>query len=133
MVVVHAYFPATIDAIVERNGVTAFADESALKPRVSWLLNAAVVCRILGENSRAENFVAKATRIAPQNSAVIYHSAVDANQKGDGKKAVELAQALKKQGDVPNASIFLSQLLWQSDRKVVSVHHHHVDFDPTWG
>ncbi len=97
--------------------VESFADESGLKPRVTWLLNAAVACRILEDQYKADLFIEKARRIAPNHVSVIYQSAVYAVQKGDGKTAIDLARQLKIQGELPTASIFLSQLLWQLGQK----------------
>src|SRR5581483_459648 len=92
----------------------AFEDEAALRQRISWLLNAAIAARLLGRSTDAARFIEWANRIAPGNPLVIYQRAIEAQERGNSAAAVELARSLKASEDIPNAPLFLAQLLWEA-------------------
>ena len=94
----------------------AFADEAALRTRISWLLNAAIATRLLGRSNDTARFIDQARRIAPDNPIVIYQRAIEAQERGDSAAAVDLAKTLKTSDEIPNAPVFLAQLLWEARR-----------------
>lgn len=92
----------------------AFEDEAALRLRISWLLNAAIATRLLGRPTDTARFIEWANRIAPDNPVVIYQRAIEAQERGDSTAAVALAKTLKTSDEIPNAPLFLAQLLWEA-------------------
>jgi len=91
-------------------------DDNALRPRVTWLLNAAVAARILDRPAEAEEHLTRARRVAPDDLAVIYQSAVSAHYRNDHAGAVAFAEKLLGSNAIPHAPLFLAQLQWQAGR-----------------
>ena len=99
-----------------QKAISAIPDSVALRVRVTWLLNAAAASRLLGDHALAASYLTKAKEIAPDNPAVLYHSAIDEKEKGDLSKAIEIAESIEDLDAIPQVSILEIQLLWQAER-----------------
>lgn len=93
-----------------------FGDDPALHIRVTWLLNAAIACRLLGRQDDAAQMVERARRVDPQHPAVLYQCAVSAQSGGDLDAAVEFATSIETSDEIPHAKLFLANLLAQAGR-----------------
>jgi len=99
-----------------RKACDAVRDDDALRVRVTWLLNASVACRLLGDDQEAEAFLSRARSIAPSHPAVLYHSALAARERGDLSGALKIAQSIGECADFPQVRLIVVQLLWQAAR-----------------
>jgi tetratricopeptide (TPR) repeat protein len=104
-----------------KDACDAIIDEAALRSRVTWLVNASVVARLLDNASDSDTFIQRAQKLAPDNPAVQYQSAVWAHYKGNDSMAIGFAKKLIGSAEVPHAHSFLAQLQWQADEKDTAV------------
>ncbi len=96
--------------------IKTLEDDDALRSRITWLLSAAIASRILGRQSESDGHLFRANRLSPENPAVIFQSAVAAQERGDYELAIELATKLKETDEIPHAPLFIAQLLCQENR-----------------
>jgi tetratricopeptide (TPR) repeat protein len=91
-------------------------DAALLRTRIAWFVNAVITSRMLGKMHDADEYLARAKRIAPDDPNVVYQSAVMSHDRGDLGTAIGLAQSLGTPTDIPNAPMFLANLLWEAHR-----------------
>lgn len=94
----------------------AFHDDNALRLRVTWLLNAAIANRLLGNDQEAAKYLTRAKQVAPDHPAVLYHSALAAREVGDLSAAIDIAQSIGACDELPQIRLIVVQLLWQANR-----------------
>lgn len=93
-----------------------FGNDSALRSRITWLLNAAIANRLLDRGDDAAQLVERARRVDPEHPAVLYQSAVSAHGSGDFDAAVDYAKLIETSDEIPHAKLFLANLLGQAGR-----------------
>lgn len=94
----------------------AFRDDGAMRLRVTWLLNAGVASRLLSNDEDADKYLSRATQVAPEHPAVLFHRAIAARDNGDLSAAIQIAQSIGDCEELPQLPLILVQLLWQADR-----------------
>ena len=99
-----------------RNACDTLHDVTALRLRVTWLLNASIASRLLGNGQDAAKYLTRALQVAPDHPTVLYHSAIAAREKGDLATAIEITRSIGACEELPQLPLVLIHLSWQADR-----------------
>jgi len=110
-------------------------DESALRVRVTWLLNAAVASRLLEKQPDSDGYLARAAQLAPDHPAVVYQCAVAARERGDIDSAIGFAGRIKASSEIPHMPMLYAELLYEAkhDEEAIAVLREFLASDPPDG
>lgn len=108
------------------------ADESALRFRITWLLNASVASRLLEKQADSDGYLARAMQVAPDHPAVVYQCAVAARERGDIDSAISFAAKIKASSEIPHMPMLYAELLYEAKRveEAIAALQDFLDSDP---
>jgi len=105
-----------------KSAVDAFrGDDAALRVRLSWLINASVVCSLLGKPNESSELLAEARRLAPESEMVVYRAAIVAESQGEYATAIELTHSLQDSKIFPHAAILTALLHWRAGQSETAI------------